>query len=46
MDSIGREKKTGLALKEATKRGIARARSFATDFTVRTAQFAGDVVVG
>jgi hypothetical protein len=41
MDSIGHQKKTGLALKERTQKGDWRARSFATDFAVRTAQFAG-----
>jgi hypothetical protein len=41
MDSIGRQKKTGLALAEETKKGDCRARSFATEFPVRTAQFAG-----
>jgi hypothetical protein len=43
MDSIGRQKKTGLALEEETKKGDYRARSFATEFPVRTAQFAGDI---
>jgi hypothetical protein len=41
MDSIGHQKKAGLALTEGIQKGDWRARSFATDFTVRTAQFAG-----
>jgi hypothetical protein len=46
MDSIGHQKKAGLALKKEMQKGDRRARSFATDFTGRTAQFAGYIGSG